>query len=61
MVAEKTSSSSETHSYSGDLGDLQAETSGGINSSNNWELNGDLQQPLWEWEEQLNFLWSEHS
>lgn len=50
-----TSSSSETPSYSGDLADLQGETSGGINSSNNWELHGDLQQPLWEWE-QLNFL-----
>lgn len=58
MVAEAamvTSSSSETPSYSGDLADLQGETSGGINSSNNWELHGDLQQPLWEWE-QLNFL-----
>ncbi|KAK9938997.1 hypothetical protein M0R45_015707 [Rubus argutus] len=55
MVAEKTSSSSSTPSYSGDLADLQGETSGGINSSNDWALNDDLQQPLWEWE-QLNFL-----
>ncbi|KAM5585072.1 NAC domain-containing protein 90-like [Rosa sericea] len=49
MVAEKTSSSSDTHSNSGDLADFQAE------NNYDWEMNDDLQQPLWEWE-QLNFL-----
>ncbi|KAM5585068.1 hypothetical protein ABKV19_004455 [Rosa sericea] len=48
MVAEKTSSSSDTRSNSGDLADFQAE-------NNDWEMNDDLQQPLWEWE-QLNLL-----
>ncbi|XP_050370997.1 NAC domain-containing protein 90-like [Argentina anserina] len=48
MVMEKTSSSSDTHSNSGDRADLIAEI-------NYWEMNDDFQQPLWEWE-QLNFL-----
>ncbi|XP_004291581.1 PREDICTED: NAC domain-containing protein 90-like [Fragaria vesca subsp. vesca] len=50
MVAEKTSSSSDTHgSNSGDLADLQA------SETTDWEMNDDLEQPLWEWE-QLNLL-----
>ncbi|PRQ32459.1 putative transcription factor NAM family [Rosa chinensis] len=45
MVEEKTSSSSDTHSNSGDLADFQA------GNNNDWEMNDDLQQPLWEWEQ----------
>ncbi|PRQ32462.1 putative transcription factor NAM family [Rosa chinensis] len=47
MVAEKTSSSSDTRSNSGDQADFQAE-------NNDLEMDDDL-QPLWEWE-QLNLL-----
>ncbi|CAN6692090.1 unnamed protein product [Malus baccata var. baccata] len=51
-MVEKASSSDETYSNSGELGDLP-ETSAGINSSN-WEINEGFEEPLWEWE-QLNF------
>ncbi|KAB2615115.1 NAC domain-containing protein 90 [Pyrus ussuriensis x Pyrus communis] len=52
-MVDKASSSDETYSHSGELGDL-LETSAGINSSN-WEINEGFEEPLWEWE-QLNFL-----
>lgn len=52
-VVEKASSSDETYSYSGELGDLP-ETFAGINSTS-WEIIEGLEQPLWEWE-QLNLL-----